>query len=167
MDGKHFAKFVKISRALGIPYSVVCDRDALESIEAGVSGRKGRIPCSVVLSQLYDLRLMTYGQVESALRKSKRRGAQVASYPPEIVARLLPTVRKHRIFVWPSDLEATLESFLTEHELKEIELETRGKVVRGRALALALVGKGRLPPDLTKELLRIVRMRTRGPETST
>ncbi len=164
MDGKHFAKFTKIAKALGIPYSVVCDRDALENLEAGVTGPDGRVACSVVLSQLHELGLVTFGQIRSALRTARAKGKQThaPSYAPEVVARLRAAAARHRVFVWPSDLEGVLEALLPAEKVREINQGTRSKVIRGRALATALIQMGPLPPNLASTLKRISRMRAKG-----
>jgi len=163
VDGKHFAKFVKIAKAFGIPFSVLCDRDALANVETSVSGPDGRIRCSVVLSQLHELQEVSYRWIKSTWisARSAVERARPPVYPPELVSRFLSVASRHRVFVWPSDLEGVLESVLSKSIVREVKSETRSKVVRGRSLASAVVENRVLPPDIERVLFRIIRMRTR------
>jgi len=165
VDGKHFGKFVKVARALGISFSVLCDRDAIMNIETTVRGEEGPVRCSVVLEQMHDLGFVSYKWVRSIWESVKGtidRGRPSPKYPPAVVDKLVARARRHRVFVWPSDLETVLESSLPRAEVERIAHEAKGKVVRGHALASALVERGRLPPDVESMLRNIARMRAKG-----
>lgn len=165
IDGKHFAKFVKVARALGIPFSVLCDRDALESVETSIDGPAGKVPCSVVLSQLHELGEISYKRVARIWKLAKLTpagGKSRLSYPPEIVAKLIPIAVQSRVFVWASDLEGALEAAVSSPKVEEIKRDTKSKVVRGRLLAASIVENKPLPAELDGVLGRLIRMRARG-----
>jgi len=156
--GKFFGLFCRLLKGLSFPFLVMCDRDALMSIEKSIDLEKQKIKTCPVFHSLWVSDSLTkteqqrITEIESKIQLApKKRRREI--YPDDLFEELRRISSKHDVYVLPSDFEGVFERDGYGNILREARKLSKSKVIRGRYVAEQIVEKGDAIPKEFREII--------------
>lgn len=149
MEGNHFGFWCKLLKGFGIPYAVMCDRDALMSIDGRIDCRNGKIKtspvfCSLSISNILNQEdIQTILEIQDQIVKIDNR----ENYPDKFFKKLKLMVEKYNVYVLSADFEGILKKEGYSKLLEKAKSVSRSKAIQGKIVAEEIINKDKRIPN--------------------